>query len=110
MPIVGLERAMGAGVAAGRAVVAVPRGLARRGAPLVGRVAGVAGPDRVLALARYRDLAAGYDVRTATGDPYRRQTVDAPGADARRGHPRRRLRDRTATSPRSRRASARRGA
>ena len=76
MPIVGLERAMGAGVAAGRAVVAVPRGLARRGAPLVGRVAGVAGPDRVLALARYRDLADGYDVRTATGDPYRRQTVD----------------------------------
>jgi SAM-dependent methyltransferase len=79
MAIVSLERAMGAGAAAGRAVAGVPRGLARRGAPLVGRLAGVAGvggPDSRLARDRYRELAAGYDVRTATGDPYRRQTVD----------------------------------
>jgi SAM-dependent methyltransferase len=76
MPIVGLGRAKGAGAAAGRAVVAVPRELARRGAPLVGYVAGAAGPDSRLARARYRDLAAGYDARTTTGDPYRRQTVD----------------------------------
>jgi demethylmenaquinone methyltransferase/2-methoxy-6-polyprenyl-1,4-benzoquinol methylase len=63
------------GAAARRAIESVPRELARQGAPLIGRVAGLGAPDPQLAVRRYRALAAAYDRRTAAGHPYRRRSV-----------------------------------
>jgi ubiquinone/menaquinone biosynthesis C-methylase UbiE len=61
--------------AAVRAVGAVPRGLARRGAPLIGRLTGPAEPDADVSRERYRAIAAAYDERTAAGASYRRRSV-----------------------------------
>jgi ubiquinone/menaquinone biosynthesis C-methylase UbiE len=71
------------GAVARRAIGSLPRGLARQGAPLLGRVAGLGSPDAQLAIRRYGDLAAAYDRRTAAGSAYRRRSVlalaPAPG-------------------------------
>ena len=70
-------RSVRAGAAVARALTAVPRGLARRGAaPLIGRIAAVGPPSPLRALERYGALADTYDLRTAAGQPYRRLTVD----------------------------------
>jgi SAM-dependent methyltransferase len=71
------------GVAARRAIAAVAREPVRCGSALVDLVLPTNGPDRFVALKRYRHLASTYDVRTSAGAPYRRQTVErlapAPG-------------------------------
>jgi SAM-dependent methyltransferase len=71
-----------AGMTVGRAIAALPREVARRGLPLIGGVETAGAPDRRLAEERYRRLAPVYDLRTATGAPYRRRTVErlAPAA------------------------------
>jgi SAM-dependent methyltransferase len=61
--------------AARRALGAVPS-LPRRGARLVGQVVPAGAPRPLVALERYRSLAHAYDGATATGEPYRRQTVE----------------------------------
>ncbi|MBA2638043.1 MAG: methyltransferase domain-containing protein [Solirubrobacterales bacterium] len=55
----------------------MPSALVRRGAPLVGQVVPGGPPDPLLALERYGPLADAYDTATASGAPYRRQTVEA---------------------------------
>jgi SAM-dependent methyltransferase len=64
------------GVAARRAIAAVAGEPVRRGAALVDFVLPTSGPDRSVALERYRQVASTYDVRTSAGAPYRRRTVE----------------------------------
>ena len=66
-----------AAAAARHAGRGVPRELVPRGLPLVHDVAATGAPDVRLAVGRYRRLASSYDVRTASGDPYREQAVRA---------------------------------
>jgi len=66
-----------AGAAAGHASLGVPRALISRALPLVHDLVATDAPDVALSVAHYRNLASSYDLRTASGDAYRKQAVVA---------------------------------